>query len=228
MLRSSWDAAGITETGTTREPGAIVLYLGDMDAAAAESALTAAAAVARDAGIPFYEVGNEAEISAAAVVVPQEVITAVFGRPLDTQRLADALESVFAQGDSSDAQRHTILVVDDDGTMLRMIKTWLGEAYSVYMAGSGRVAMDFLQGRQVDLILLDYRMPEMDGVEVFKTLRSQEGTRGIPVIFLTGKNDEQELEILWRLGPDGVLLKSMPREQLIGEVQAFFKKKDET
>ena len=122
---------------------------------------------------------------------------------------------------------NVVLVVDDDGTMLRMIKTWLEGSYSIYMAGSGHAALDFLSGRRVDLILLDYRMPEMDGVAVYRALQEKPETSGIPVIFLTGKSDEEELAELRVLKPAGVLLKSIPREQLIGEVDAFFKKNRE-
>ena len=86
-----------------------------------------------------------------------------------------------------------ILVVDDDVTMVRVIYSLLKEEYEVYMVNSGKNALDFLEIHIPDLVLLDIRMPEMDGFETLAKMRQYPGMEDVPVIFLTG-NDDNETE----------------------------------
>ncbi|MBP5159238.1 MAG: response regulator transcription factor [Lachnospiraceae bacterium] len=84
-----------------------------------------------------------------------------------------------------------ILCVDDDIGMLNTIEDILISAgYNVSLAKSGRQAIDLLN-REVDyrLVLLDVDMPEMDGYDTFKEIKSLESAKDVPVIFLTGMDD---------------------------------------
>ena len=115
-----------------------------------------------------------------------------------------------------------ILIIDDDGVMLRMMKTWLSVKYRVYMASSGKIAISFLMQNPVDLILLDYEMPVMNGPEVLKEIRNTQALRDMPVIFLTAKDDKESILKVVSLKPEKYLLKSMPKEKLIGAIDEFF------
>jgi len=89
----------------------------------------------------------------------------------------------------------TIYLVDDDVTNLTLGRNALIERYEVFTMNSGAVLLKFLEKNIPDLILLDVEMPDMNGYEVIKILKSKEETRDIPVIFLTAKTDgESELE----------------------------------
>lgn len=83
------------------------------------------------------------------------------------------------------ARKH-ILVVDDDSSVLKLIKGHLSGQYDVATAISGKVAMKFLETKQTDLILLDYEMPEENGVDILNKIRSNEKLKDLPVVFLTG------------------------------------------
>jgi len=88
----------------------------------------------------------------------------------------------------------TIFLVDDDPTNLAVGSDALDEYYDVLTLNSGARLLKALEKRIPDLILLDVEMPEMDGVDVIKQIKSLAETAHIPVIFLTAKSaDEDEL-----------------------------------
>jgi putative two-component system response regulator len=88
-----------------------------------------------------------------------------------------------------------LILVDDNPSNLRAGKNVLSERYEVYTAPSAAKLFDILKDIKPGMILLDIEMPEMNGYEAIKILKSKEETRDIPVIFLTGKTDtENELE----------------------------------
>ncbi len=119
-------------------------------------------------------------------------------------------------------KKKKILIVDDDPTMLRMIKSLLGEKYLVYVAGSGMNAITFLATNRVELILLDYEMPVISGAKVLEMIRSEVSTQDIPVMFLTAKNDKESVMQVLALKPEKYLLKTMPPEEWMQNIDDFF------
>ena len=108
-----------------------------------------------------------------------------------------------------------ILVVDDEIIMLKNIKQILLEdGYHVATAPSGKVALEYLENKTVDLILLDYEMPDMKGPEVLSKLKENPATKDIPVVFLTGTVDRKKIVTALSLKPNGYLLKPISRKQL--------------
>ena len=93
-------------------------------------------------------------------------------------------------------RRDQILVVDDDKMNLMMAKKVLETQYDVFCADSGVDAIVFLQENTPDLVLLDYHMPIMSGLEVFEKIRTMDRISDVPVIFLTADSErETEVEI---------------------------------
>jgi putative two-component system response regulator len=91
--------------------------------------------------------------------------------------------------------RRTILIVDDVPENLEILSAFLRDIYTVKVATRGQRALDIVRRSPPDLILLDIMMPEMDGFEVCRRLKSDYTTRHIPVIFATAKIEpEAELE----------------------------------
>ncbi len=88
-----------------------------------------------------------------------------------------------------------IVVVDDDSMILRNADSVLSESgYKVSCLKSGRIFLDYVKKNPVDMLLLDIRMPEMDGFEVLQALRTwekQNSRKALPVIFLTANDDEE-------------------------------------
>lgn len=104
-------------------------------------------------------------------------------------------------------KRKHILLVDDDPTLLRGLKTLLWEKYKVSMATSGAQAMLILGKEMPDLIFLDYEMPVCDGRQTLQMIREMEETKDVPVVFLTGIADKEHVEAILELKPAGYLLK---------------------
>lgn len=88
------------------------------------------------------------------------------------------------------SEKKVILVVDDESANIRIIGDILSLDYEIRAATSGSKAIHSLSsGNKVDLILLDVKMPEMDGYEVLKNIHQHTETHDIPVIFVTSMND---------------------------------------
>lgn len=88
---------------------------------------------------------------------------------------------------------HRILVVDDTPANLQVLTTLLTEqGYKVHPASDGELALEFIRSTLPDLILLDIRMPGMDGFEVCRHLKADERTSSIPVIFISVLEDEHD------------------------------------
>lgn len=113
-----------------------------------------------------------------------------------------------------------ILIVDDDSVVLRTIKDGLAGKYKVFGANSGANAMKVLGRMPVDLILLDYEMPEMNGPQVLQALRADPDTAPIPVMFLTGL--QEEAMQTGGLDAAGCLQKSMPLAEIVRIIDGFF------
>ncbi|MCK5735053.1 MAG: response regulator, partial [Spirochaetaceae bacterium] len=86
----------------------------------------------------------------------------------------------------------SILAVDDVKDNLDILVELLSPEYRMKAAPSGRIALKIAEKTHPELILLDIMMPEMDGYEVLEALKSNEETSGIPVIFITANDNEDE------------------------------------
>lgn len=169
----------------------------------------------------LFLVGEPEEVEEVEEIIPDEVICKVMLRPLNVNDLVSELDEAVRKETEAEA-RKKILIVDDDPTMLRMIKTFLGEKYLVYVAGSGMNAITFLATNKVDLILLDYEMPVISGAKVLEMIRSEVSTQDIPVMFLTAKNDKESVMQVLALKPEKYLLKTMPPEEWMQNIDDFF------
>ena len=119
----------------------------------------------------------------------------------------------------------SILLVDDDPTFLKMMKGWLDSDYRVTIVTSGTQALMYIADNRPDLILLDYEMPVISGPQVLEMIRSETKVDNIPVMFLTGKGDRESVLKVLALKPEGYLLKSLNREQILASLIEFFDKK---
>lgn len=96
-----------------------------------------------------------------------------------------------------DNQKPIIVAVDDQPAILHTVALELRELYQVRPFTSGQTALKYLTNQPVDLILLDYDMPVMNGCEVLEILRADERLNSVPVIFLTGSiHGDTEVEVL--------------------------------
>ena len=168
-------------------------------------------------------VGTATEIETVHKTIPAALVAAAFERPFDMKKLVAQVEWLLSANDDL-ARRKSILLVDDDGTFLKMVKDWLSTKYRVTIVTSGAQALMYIADNRPDLILLDYEMPVTSGPQVLEMIRSETKVDSIPVIFLTGKGDRESVMKVLALKPDGYLLKSMERPKLIAAIDDFFEK----
>lgn len=115
--------------------------------------------------------------------------------------------------------RKTIFLVDDDVTNLTIGKNALSDAYNVFTLNSGARLLKMLEKTMPDLILLDVAMPEMNGYDAIKIIKSKNETADIPIIFLTAKSDgESELEGL-SLGAIDYIIKPFSPPLLLKRIE---------
>ena len=175
-------------------------------------------------GILLYIIGSPEELDAAHRVMPVSFISQEFERPLNVKNLAAEIDKDVEKGGLLTV-KPSILVVDDDGTMLRALKVWLSEKYQVYMANSGTNAIALLAKKKVDLILLDYEMPVLSGPKVLEMIRSEPEFSDTPVMFLTGKDDKESVLGVLALKPVKYLLKTQSPDSILASIDEFFEAK---
>lgn len=116
-----------------------------------------------------------------------------------------------------------ILVVDDEADIRRIARLALQKIGGMEVAESegGAATVDTAHAERPDAILLDVMMPGIDGPGVLAALREREGTKDVPVIFLTAKAMPAEVEHLKSLGATGVLTKPFDPLRLAANVRAL-------
>ncbi len=115
--------------------------------------------------------------------------------------------------------RRTILTVEDQPNIRRLIAYVLTKAgYKVMQAEDGEAAVHVLQRHVPDLILLDVRMPKMDGFELLSLLRKYEAAASIPVVILTSLNTPRDLDRALELGVIEYLTKPIEPKTLMRRV----------
>lgn len=121
----------------------------------------------------------------------------------------------------------TVLVVDDDPDIRELITWKLSQAgYGIVTAADGEEAMAVVRGNGIwpdkppDLVLLDWMMPKQTGIEVCNLLRADPATAQIPVILLTAKAQESEVERGFAAGADDFIVKPFSPREMLARVEA--------
>lgn len=113
-----------------------------------------------------------------------------------------------------------ILVVDDNHENLRIVSSFLKEeGYRIALALDGNGAFKVLHENRIDLILLDVMMPEIDGYEVCKKIKTDDKLKEIPVIFLTAKTNPEDIVAGFEAGGVDYLTKPFIRAELLVRVK---------
>jgi len=112
-----------------------------------------------------------------------------------------------------------ILVVDDEAENCKALQDLLSEEYEVTVARDGVEALRLVGEVKPDLVLLDIIMPKMDGLQTCLRLRQSEETRGLPVIFLTSKNEPSTEVFGLELGADDFIIKPFNKDVLKARIK---------
>ena len=118
-----------------------------------------------------------------------------------------------------------ILVVDDMSTMRRIIKTILNQlGYSnIEEAENGRQALGKLKKEKFDFVITDWNMPEMDGLELVKQIRSDDELKSLPVLMVTAEAKKENVMEALKAGVNNYIVKPFTPEVLKEKMEKIFK-----
>lgn len=183
--------------------------------------------------VPIVIIGDSAECEQFKRILPQTGAV-FFQRPLSVSQLECELVGMLETGtvrpgagggefspqaEEPPAKRKHILIVDDDSSVLKLLKGYLAQRYDVATAISGKVALKFLETKDTDVVLLDYEMPEENGVAILGRIREHAKTRNLPVIFLTGVTERAKIQEVLALKIQGYLLKPIDMEKVSSTIK---------
>ena len=120
---------------------------------------------------------------------------------------------------AAEDRKATLLVVDDDPAAAESLRrTFEGEGQRVLIAVDATTALRLLHKESCDLILLDVEMPGIDGLALCRLLRAQPATRQLPIVVVSGRDDEATKVGAFAAGADDFVAKSAPRGELLSRV----------
>lgn len=141
------------------------------------------------------------------------------------QEIQKALEVVLhakiRRLEESKKNRKKILVVDDDATTLKTIQHYLQDFYDITLVNSGRQAIDYVVRHKTDLLIIDYRMPMLDGAMTLQSVRYQPNGRSEPALFLTAHTDTETVQRCIKAGAQGIIPKPVSQETLMSAVASL-------
>ncbi|MDP5142089.1 diguanylate cyclase [Rheinheimera baltica] len=114
----------------------------------------------------------------------------------------------------------TILVVDDQPINIQLIFSILADDYHVLMATSGQQALQVCRDSMPDLILMDVMMPEMDGLQTCQAIKADKDIATIPVIFVTGLQQQENEDACWQAGAVDFIQKPVNANTLLHRIKA--------
>ena len=136
----------------------------------------------------------------------------------ELEKAKEIVAKAAEAANADNAERKHILVVDDDRTILKMLKAALEDKYDVTTMVNGIMVEKFIESKNVDLIILDYEMPVETGAEIFRKLKANDRGKKIPVCFLTGISEREKIMEVMSLKPHGYLLKPIDMDMFLATV----------
>ncbi|MDQ1291089.1 MAG: two-component system, OmpR family, alkaline phosphatase synthesis response regulator PhoP [Nitrospirota bacterium] len=127
----------------------------------------------------------------------------------------------------SNTSAKKVLIVEDEKDILQLVKLYLEkEGYRTVTASTGSEGLAQVRTEKPDLVVLDLMLPEIDGLEICKRLRSAPDTAMLPIIMLTAKAEESDTIIGLELGADDYVTKPFSPKTLVARVKALFRRLD--
>ena len=145
------------------------------------------------------------------------------GSPWRVQGRALALLSLGA--DDMSGARPTVLVVEDEAALATMLRYNLEkQGFRVEEASDGQEALTRISESQPDLVLLDWMLPVMSGIEVCRQIRRRPGTRDLPVIMVSARTEDQDAVRGLNTGADDYITKPFNMEALLARMRALLRR----
>ena len=118
-----------------------------------------------------------------------------------------------------------VLVVEDDPDIAQLVAHYLEKAgFSPELLANGRDALAAIAARPPDVVILDLMLPQVDGLEICRSVRSNAATSAIPIIMLTARAEESDRIVGLELGADDYLAKPFSPNELVARVRALVRR----
>ena len=118
-----------------------------------------------------------------------------------------------------------ILVADDEPNQLELLTFNLTQAgFEVVRAGDGQQALDMVEEHRPDLVIIDWMMPHMSGIDVCRTLRSRSETKRLPIIILSARGEEGDRTLGPDIGADDYISKPFSPREMVSRVRALLRR----
>jgi DNA-binding response OmpR family regulator len=118
----------------------------------------------------------------------------------------------------------TVLIVDDEPKIVQLARDYLEHAgFAVLTAGDGPSAIQVVRTRRPDLVVLDLGLPQLDGLDVTRTVRAESST---PIVMLTARDDELDKLLGLELGADDYITKPFSPRELVARVRAVLRRSE--
>ena len=119
----------------------------------------------------------------------------------------------------------SVLIVEDETAIVTLLRYNLErEGFKVYSTGDGEEAVTMVKEYRPDIIVLDWMLPSMSGIDICKQLRWSQDTKGIPIIMLSARGEETDRIRGLDAGADDYLVKPFSPAELIGRIRAVFRR----
>ena len=125
-----------------------------------------------------------------------------------------------------DRPLNRICYVEDDEDIQRIVRMTLERVgkMTVEVVGDPTLAMDAIRAFQPDLVMLDWMMPKLDGPSLFRQMQAQPETQALPVVFITAKASQRDLDELMKMGAAGTISKPFSPKDLPDQLREIWKK----
>jgi DNA-binding response OmpR family regulator len=122
----------------------------------------------------------------------------------------------------SDGKSQNILIVEDEESISSFVRMYLErEGFKVHVAGTGEAALAALENEQVDLVTLDLMLPDMDGLDICRTVRS---TSNVPIIMLTARDEDIDKIVGLEVGADDYVTKPFNARELVARIKGILRR----
>lgn len=122
----------------------------------------------------------------------------------------------------SDGKHQHILIVEDEESISSFVRMYLErEGYDVFVSPTGQSALTTLNDEQVDLVLLDLMLPDMDGLEICRTVRN---TSNVPIIMLTARDEDIDKIVGLEVGADDYVTKPFNARELVARIKSLLRR----
>ncbi|MDR0542096.1 MAG: response regulator [Dysgonamonadaceae bacterium] len=168
-------------------------------------------------GTLFFEASPEGQ-NVFVLQLPFVQTASITIREENTDAESDAAQPGSTSSSGKKQGKMTLLIVEDDRDMRHFLYNRLKTVYNAVKASNGKIAWEYLQKENIDMVITDIMMPEMDGLQLCSEIKSNVDTSHIPVIMLTAKADIQSRLESLDAGADAYVEKPFSMEHLLAQI----------